>query len=113
MNRAIPEDELRLFNLVSDMDDLSSSETGVAVSQSETPHTSSGSETRASHAPCDHLRYEALVRVRDAARVASAATNDLEEVIAEARLVGCSWRAIAELSGIPFQTLHRRARRAR
>jgi len=51
---------------------------------------------------------EALGRVAEAAREVAQARARFSRAVGKARHVGCSWRRLAEASGVPYQSLHRK-----
>src|SRR4051812_39455957 len=101
------DDELRLFDVDTD-GEASHSETITPVSRRE---TTSKNVTPIGVAGRVSARDDSLEERASAAAAASAATAALDDAIAAARQAGHSWRTIAACSQIPFQTLHRRARR--
>jgi hypothetical protein len=67
------------------------------------------------HDPKDggqRLSDDFLREAAGAARLVGLATDTLTEAITAARNAGSSWRQLGIATGIPFQTLHRRAKLA-
>ena len=79
--------------------------TSAGVSPVETPLSSpSHVETGNCGEPAD----DALRAAGKAAKLVAAAHHDLDRAVEAARAAGHSWRAIGIVTGIPYQTLHRR-----
>jgi hypothetical protein len=51
---------------------------------------------------------EVLRRVADTAKEVAQASARLSRAVVKARQAGCSWRRIGEVSGVPYQSLHRK-----
>jgi hypothetical protein len=103
---------LRLFDVDGDADPrLSHDETtAVSIRDTNVPIRDTvlvDGSTRPPHG-ADGLM---LQRVARAAAGVVIAGHVLNEAIAAARSDGCSWRAIGAATGLPYQTLHRRAAR--
>ena len=51
---------------------------------------------------------EVLRRVAETAKEVAQASGRLSRAVVKARRAGCTWRRIGEVSGVPYQSLHRK-----